>query len=172
MNYGKFSRIFVKWHCLAVYHWACCVCFFVFSIRNTRKELNDVLEAQKRTDEAINLYKKKCGKTPEEDKFTVVGIYKKQRAFLYATSEEVIKAYKTQQNIIRRMIMWYFWPVPFLFIGMLIGFLKETDFTHPLFVVCAILFVGWAILGFIYMAKASKTIRIVKFGENITYLNY
>ena len=152
--------------------WLVVFVFCVFSVCNTRKKLNDVQEVQKRTDEAINLYKERCGKTPEEDKFTVVGIYKKQRAFLYATSEEVIKAYKTQQNIVRWIITWYFWPAPFLFIGMLIGFLKKTDFTHPLFIVCAILFAGWAILGFVFITKASKTIRIIKFGENITYLNY
>ena len=61
--------------------------------------------------EAISLFKRTYGKTPQEIGFTEFDIYKKQNAFLYASSQQVIKAYKMQQNILRWIMRWYLGPI-------------------------------------------------------------
>ena len=127
---------------------------------------------QKRTDEAINLYRRRYLKDPEDNGFPVIGIYEKQNAFLYASSEKVIKAYKTQQNIIRWMLVWYFWPFPFAFVGTIISLAKYPDLTYPPFIAWSSFMITWSILGFVLCIKGFMTSRIVKFNNNITYLNY
>lgn len=147
--------------------------YFTVTYRNAWKKLKKSNEnLREKTDEAINLYKGMYHKTPEDDGFPAIGIYEKQSAFLYATSEKVIKTYKTQQNIIRWMLVWYFWPFPFAFIGTIISLAKYLDFTYPPFVACSSFMVAWSILGFVLCIKGLMTSRIVKFGKNVTYLNY
>ena len=90
----------------------------------------------------------------------------------YATSEKVIKAYKTQQNIIRWMMLWYLWPFPVAFVGTTMTMMKYVSFTHPSFVAWCSFTAIWTILGFVLIAKALIASRIVKFGKNVTYLNY
>ena len=125
-----------------------------------------------RTDEAIKLFKEEYGKTPQESGFPVIDIYEKQHAFLYADSEETIKAYKTNQNIVRGIWIWGMWP---LLIAFLVGFTamcKSQDFWHPLciasYIVYGICLVSYIVLGI----KANKAEQLFKLDDNITYLNY
>lgn len=66
---------------------------------------------KKQIEEAIALFERQYGAKPENTDFRVIDIYKKQRAYLYGTSQEVINAYKTSQNIARWIIVYYFWPI-------------------------------------------------------------
>ena len=121
---------------------------------------------------AIELFKDAYGKTPKEEGFPVIGLYEKQSAYLYATSETVIKSYKTQQNIIRWLMLWYLWPWPVAFCGTTMTMIKYTSFTHPSFIAWCFFTAFWAILGFILIGRALLASRSVKFGKNVTYLNY
>ena len=56
------------------------------------------------TEEATALFVATYGKTPRECNLTEIGVYEKQRAYLYAHSKEEIVAYRTCQNIIRWII--------------------------------------------------------------------
>ena len=133
-------------------------------------------EQQKKLEElkpkAIELFKDAYGKTPKEAGFPVIGLYEKQSAYLYATSETVIKSYKTQQNIIRWLMLWYLWPLPVAFCGTTMTMIKYTSFTHPSFIAWCFFTAFWAILGFILMGRALLASRSAKFGKNVTYLNY
>ena len=122
--------------------------------------------------EAINLFKSTYNKTPEEAGFPVIGIYKRQNAFLYAVSEETIEAYKTQQNILRFMMLWYMWPLLIMFINFFDALVTYQDVLHQrcmtTYIFCSI----WLILAVVLYIKVWQTRKIVKFGKTITYLKY
>lgn len=134
-------------------------------------KLNQILLLMDIVNEAIDLFKKKYGKTPKELGFPVIGIYKKQHAFLYADTEETIRAYKTHQNIIRWMMTWFMWPLP---IALLIWFiaLAEENVWHPLCIASYIFYGVWGILLVVLSIKVRKAGKLIKLGENVTFLNY
>ena len=125
-----------------------------------------------RTDEAINLFKKTYGKTPQELGFSVIDIYEKQHAFLYATSEEVIAAYKTHQNIIRGTLFWGLWPLLVAFFVGMTAMCKYQDFWHPLCVACWILYGICFVLYIVLGIKTKRAEKLFELGDNITFLNY
>ena len=124
-----------------------------------------------RTDEAITLFKKQYGKTPEKAGYPVMDIYKKQHAFLYADSEETIKAYKLQQNIIRGVLMWGLWPLVLVMLNF-IDAVGRFNALHWRCVATYIFLAVWAILFIVLYIKSYKAERHFKLGKNITYLNY
>lgn len=146
------------------------VIYFVVTYYNAWMSLEKGKELKKA--EAINYYKERYYKTPKEDGFPVVGIYEKQSAYLYATSEKVIQAFKTQQNMIRWIMVWYFLPFPFIWIGLMATYLMYTSLTYPTFIACSFFMALWSILGIVLMIKVWNASRIVKLGNNITYINY
>ena len=146
--------------------------YFVVTYRNAWKSLDNRNDLQEQIPKAVDRFKSAYGKTPSEAGFPVIGIYEKQSAYLYATSEKVIKAYKTQQNIIRWMMVWYLWPFPFAFIGTSMTMIKYASLTHPSFIAWCFFTAMWSVLGFVLIAKALIASRVVKFGKNVTYLNY
>ena len=151
---------------------AFCAIYFIVTYRNAWKAVDYRKDLQEQTPKAVDLFKKKYGKTPTEAELPVIGLYERQSAYLYATSEDVIKAYKTQQNIIRWIMLWYFWPFPIAFVGTTMTMVKYTSLTHPSFIAWCSFTALWSILGFVLMAKGLIASRIVKIGENVTYLNY
>ena len=66
--------------------------------------------------QAIDLFVTKYCKTPKEYGVPVVDIFKPQRAFIYAPSDDVAKAYKTSQSILRWLMIWGLWPLGLDFI--------------------------------------------------------
>ena len=62
-------------------------------------------------EEAVSLFRHQYGIHPAQSAYPVIDVYEKQHAYLYASSEEAVKAYKTQQNIIRWMMTYFLWPV-------------------------------------------------------------
>ncbi|MBO6281986.1 MAG: hypothetical protein J6N49_05610 [Alphaproteobacteria bacterium] len=125
-----------------------------------------------RINEAIYLFQEKYGKTPEEAGFPVIDIYEKQHAFLYADSKEVIKAYKTQQNIIRWVLIWYMWPLGLAMINFADALIRCQDPMHWRCLVTYIFFAFWGILLGVLWLKAESADRHMKLGKNITFLNY
>lgn len=146
--------------------------YFVVTYRNAWKLFANRRDLQEQKPNAVDLFKMRYGKTPSEAGLPVIGLYERQSAYLYATSEKVINAYKTQQNIIRYMMLGYLWPFPIAFVGTTMTMIKYTSFTHPSFVAWCFFTAIWTILGFALIAKALIASRTVKFGENVTYLNY
>ena len=142
------------------------LCGHLWKLLTNRKDLQEL------TPRAVDLFKERYGKTPSKAGLPVISIYERQSAYLYATSEKVINAYKTQQNIIRWLMLWYLWPFPVAFIGTTMTMIKYVSFTHPSFVAWCFFTAIWTILGFGLIAKALIASRIVKFGKNVTYLNY
>ena len=122
--------------------------------------------------EAIYLFKEKYGKTPKESGMPVIGIYEKQRAFLYAVSEEVIEAYKTQQNIIRWVMLWYVWPMILAMINLFFAFFSYQDVMHWRCWVSYVFIAVWGALLIVCWIRANKAGKLIKLGENITFLNY
>ena len=149
----------------------CSLAYFVVTY-HAWKLLANRRSLQEKTPKAVDFFEMRYGKTPSEAGFPVVGIYKRQNAYLYATSEKVIKGYKTQQNIIRWMMLWYLWPLPFAFIGTTMSMMEYVSLTHPTFVSWCFFTALWSVLGLVLIAKALIVSRVVKFGKNVTYLNY
>jgi hypothetical protein len=125
-----------------------------------------------RTDEAIALFKKQYGKTPKESGFPVIGIYKRQSAFLYAASEEVIKAYKTHQNIIRGTIFWALWPLILVMINYFDAVERYQEMFHWRCVISYVFLVVWLVVVVTLYIKVLKLGKNFKLGKNIIYLNY
>jgi len=125
-----------------------------------------------RTDEAIALFKKQYGKTPKESGFPVIGIYERQSAFLYATTEEVIKAYKTEQNIIRGTMFWALWPLILVMINYANAAVWYHDVFHWRCVVSYVFLAVWLVVVVTLYIKVLKLGKNFKLGENIIYLNY
>ncbi len=125
-----------------------------------------------RTDEAIALFKKQYGKTPKEAGFPVIGIYERQSAFLYASSEEVIKAYKTEQNIIRGTMFWAVWPLILVMINYANAAVWYHDVFHWRCVTSYVFLAVWLVVVVTLYIKVLKLGKKFKLGENIIYLNY
>ena len=151
---------------------ALCSAFYFVVTYHLWKLLTNRKDLQQETPKAEDLFKETYDKTPSEAGFPIIGVYERQNAYLYATSRKVIKAYKTHQNIIRWMMLWYLWPFPIIFIGTTMTMIKYTSFTHPSFVAWCSFMAIWGILGFVLCAIGLITSRTVKFGKNVTYLNY
>ena len=125
-----------------------------------------------RTDEAIALFKKQDGKTPKESGFPVIGIYKRQSAFLYAASEEAIKSYKTHQNIVRGVIFWGIAPLVLIMINYLDAMKRYQEMFHWRCVVSYVFLAVWLVVVVTLYIKVLKLSKNFKLGKNITYLNY
>ena len=151
---------------------ALCSAFYFVVTYHLWKLLTNRKDLQEETPKAVDLFKMEYNKTPSEAELPVIGLYERQHAYLYATSKKVIKSYKMQQNIIRWMMLWYLWPFPIIFIGTTMTMMKYTSFTHPSFVAWCSFMAIWSILGFVLCAIGLITSRTVKFGQNVTYLNY
>lgn len=126
--------------------------------------------------EAVKLFKQRYGKTPKELSFElglpVISIYKKQHAFLFAISEEVIKAYKTHQNIIRGMIFWALWPLVLVMINYFDAVERYQEMFHWRCVVSYVFLAVWLVVVVTLYIKVLKLGKKFKLGENIIYLNY
>ena len=146
--------------------------YFVVTYHKAWKTIDHRKDLQPETPKAVDLFKEAYDKTPSEAGFPVIGLYERQHAYLYATSRKVIKAYKTQQNIIRWMMSWYLWPFPVAYAGLMFTFAEYRSFTHLSFVALCCFTSIWTILGFVLIAKGLIVSRVIKFGKNITYLNY
>lgn len=125
-----------------------------------------------RTKEAINLFEKNYGKTPKEAGFSVIGIYERQHAFLYAASEEAIDSYKTEQNIIRGTMFWGLWPLILVMINYLKAVLRYQDMLHWRCVISYVFLAVWLVVVVTLYIKVLKLGKKFKLGENIIYLNY
>jgi len=125
-----------------------------------------------KTDEAIELFKYAYGKTPKEAGFPVISIYEKQKVLLYAKSQEVIEAYKVQQNILRGILLWYPWPGVIAMVMFFITIVKTMDPVHPVCLASFVLLGMWVILFIVLDIKVKKTKRLVKMGETVTFLKY
>ena len=151
---------------------ALCSAFYFVVTYHSWKLLTNRKDLQEQIPKAVDLFKMKNNKTPSEAELPVIGIYERQSAYLYATSEKVIRSYKMQQNIIRWMMLWYFWPLIVGFVGIMMAMIKYLSVTHPSFVAWCFFFAIWSILGLVLCAIALISSRTVKFGKNVTYLNY
>ena len=125
-----------------------------------------------RTDEAIALFKKQYGKTPKEAGFPVIGIYERQSAFLYAASEEAIKSYKTEQNIIRGTMFWALCPLILMMINYANAAVLYHDVFHWRCVISYVFLAVWLVVVVTLYIKVLKLGKNFKLGKNITYLNY
>jgi len=130
----------------------------------------------KRLKEAVKLFKQRYGKTPKELSFEldlpVVGIYEKQHAFLFAVSEEVIKAYKTHQNIVRGVIFWGIWPLVLIMINCLDAMKRYQEMFNWRCVISYVFLAVWLVVVVTLYIKVLKLGKNFKLGKNITYLNY
>ena len=75
---------------------------------------------EKQREQAINLFVLKYRQTPKEYGVPVVDVFKSQRAYIYAPTEKISKAYKSSQGLIRWMFTWALWPLAIPFIVLLV----------------------------------------------------
>ena len=119
--------------------------------------------------EALELYLYAYQKTPQEDGFTCMGLYRCQRAYLYAKSEQAIKSYKLSQNIIRFSPL-VILPMCFLCSIIAIAGVIKYQYFHPVVIFSAsgmvFLLVATCILGIIAY-KAEK-----RCSNQCLFLNY
>ena len=66
---------------------------------------------KKQREHAINLFVLKYRQTPKEYGVPAVDVFKPQRAYIYAPTEKIAKAYKCSQGLIRWMFKWALWPL-------------------------------------------------------------
>lgn len=75
---------------------------------------------EKQREQAINLFVLKYRQTPKEYGVPAVDVFKPQRAYIYAPTEKIAKAYKCSQGLIRWMFTWALWPLAIPFIVLLV----------------------------------------------------
>ena len=75
---------------------------------------------KKQREQAINLFVLKYRQTPKEYGVPAVDVFKPQRAYIYAPTEKIAKAYKSSQGLIRWMFTWALWPLAIPFIVLLV----------------------------------------------------
>lgn len=74
---------------------------------------------EKQREQAINLFVLKYRQTPKEYGLPVVDVFKPQKAYIYAPTEKISKAYKNSQGLLRWMFTWALWPLAIPFIVLL-----------------------------------------------------
>ena len=125
----------------------------------------------KQKEEAIVLFERKYGTKPQNTDFSVIDIYKKQRVYLYGTSQEAIKAYMTSQNIIRWLMLYYLWPVLADVVLLFICLLKYNINIDML--PCRILIgfgVAWVVLFFVLWCIVIRDDKKSK--DTVVWINY
>lgn len=120
----------------------------------------------------VALFKRNYGKSPQEMGFFFVEIYDRQKAFLYATSSEVIKAYKLQHRINCWIASHLFYPLLFAFLLLLASYFIFQTLVSPLSVLIYIFFTVWIMLFLVLSYKEKTTCKKIKFGENFIILHY
>lgn len=121
-------------------------------------------------EEAIALFQKQFGKTPDESGYSVIDVYQKQHAYLFGKTEDAVKAYKTCQNILRWLMCFYLWPFLIFYIAFFYGLFQFNEFSHPL--VAGTLFLGmcWIVLFLVLGYKVFQADKRQK--GNVIWLNY
>ncbi len=128
---------------------------------------------KKREKEAIDLFIASTGEEPKVYGYNAIDVYEKQRAYIYAKDEKTLKAFKSQQNIIRWIILWGFWPLILcLCIIFFYGIPRvETieDLQKPLIMASIVFCVAWIILLYILYIRAFILCQKVKSFYWISY---
>ena len=119
---------------------------------------------------AKELFELRYGKTPEEYGYPVIDVYKKQRVYLYAESEEAAAAYKKGQNIIRWVLVWYWWPVIAAVVVSFIGILKFQAILHPVVLIPMIFIAVWFAL-FMFLWYKLRCVEKIHKGR-VIWLDY
>ncbi len=127
---------------------------------------------KKNQENAGKLFKQIYGEAPADKGLPVVEIYEKQGVYLYATSANVIKTYKMQQNILRCLIPWSMRLLLVAFFVWVFTCILYQNFLHPL---CIAVYI-FLILGIAVYIVANKQIqhsrKIIKPLETIVFLSY
>lgn len=107
-------------------------------------------------EEAVSLFRHQYGIHPAQSAYPVIDVYEKQHAYLYASSEEAVKAYKTQQNIIRWMMTYFLWPVAVDTTLLFYAAVRFQKLNHPLIICCIAFYACWGLLLLVLAHKAFK----------------
>ncbi len=129
---------------------------------------------KKQREQAIALFSKKFGKTPQECGFPVVDIFEKQKVYIYAPDKDLAEAYKSLQCVIRWILMWSWWPLLlavfiFFFYGMP-KYAQTGNLLDPITVLTAIFLVVWIILVGLHCHWGYTLGK--KCGKSVCYINY
>lgn len=124
--------------------------------------------------QAEALYFRMYNRTVKDDNIKVIDIYEPQSAYIYGSTKEALKAYKTSQNILRFMLTFFMWPVIADFILIFFGFLygmKTADMFNGYFVVGCIFFILYGGVFFnILWYKVRKAEKLYK--GRVVWVNY
>ena len=122
--------------------------------------------------EAIAKFRERFMKSPYDLGFPVIDVYEKQSAFLYGQSKEAVEGYKTCQNIIRWIMVYYLLPMVICVIVFMFGLLQycNNNVVNPLIIISLTFFVFWIILFIVLYIKAKKADKISK--GKVIWINY
>ena len=121
-------------------------------------------------EEAVSLFRHQYGIHPAQSAYPVIDVYEKQHAYLYASSEEAVKAYKTQQNIIRWMMTYFLWPEAVVMTRLFFAVVSFQKLNHPLIICCIAFYACWGLLLLVLAHKAFKAEKKQK--NKVLWLNY
>ena len=122
------------------------------------------------SEEAVSLFRHQYGIHPAQSAYPVIDVYEKQHAYLYASSEEAVKAYKTQQNIIRWVMTYFLWPVAVDTALLFYAAVRFQKLNHPLIICCIAFYACWGLLLLVLAHKAFKAEKKQK--NKVLWLNY
>ncbi len=105
---------------------------------------------KKQYEHAVNLFVLKYRQTPKEYGVSVVDVFKPQRAYIYAPTEKVAKAYKSSQGILRWMLTWALWPLAIPLIILLVytfpNFVQNGAEFDAITIAATVFFFAWCAL--------------------------
>ena len=128
----------------------------------------------KQRKQAIDLFMVKYGKAPKECGLPAIDVFEKQHAFIYAPSDDVAKAYKTSQSILRWLMIWGLWPLAIdmiLFGWYVFPRVSSIDIIFAPITLCiAFLFILWGvamfclcIYGYFVGKKSENRVRFINY---------
>lgn len=127
---------------------------------------------KKLREQAISLFVDKYGKTPKECGLKEIDVFEEKGMFLYGPTSEAIKGFKTVQNIIKFIMLWYFWPLVIAFVFFMFGlpYIASGEYNHPLVVFPILFIILWALFYLVLWHKAWKGDKVSR--KNVVWIHY
>lgn len=120
---------------------------------------------------AINLFKARYGCEPKDKGFSAITFYKRYKFYIYASSSEVLSAYKLQQRILYWIVKGYLWGWLVILIALIIAIISSHNVFHTSCLSIYVFAGFWIMLYRSLDYKIRQTERLIEVDKTIAFVN-